>query len=55
MTERLKEGIPGTREYEATHGMTQGHRGAEQVKSYIPGMCLMQPEPYLQDAGPARC
>lgn len=40
MTERIKEAIPGTREHEATHGMTQGHRGAEQVKSYIPGMHL---------------
>jgi hypothetical protein len=40
MTERLKEAIPGTHEHEATHGMTQGHRGAEQVKSYIPGIHL---------------
>jgi hypothetical protein len=37
MGERIKESIPGTREYEATHGMTGGHRGAEQLKSHIPG------------------
>ncbi len=37
MGERIKESIPGTREYEATHGMTQGHQTAQQVKSHIPG------------------
>lgn len=37
MGERIKESIPGTREYEATHGMTGAHRGAEQMKAHIPG------------------
>jgi hypothetical protein len=37
MGDRIKESIPGTREYEATHGMTEGQRGAMQFKSHIPG------------------
>jgi hypothetical protein len=37
MTERIKEAIPGTREYEATHGMSDSHRGMEQLKANIPG------------------
>lgn len=37
MTERIKESIPGTREYEATHGMSDSHRGMEQLKANIPG------------------
>lgn len=37
MTERIKESIPGTREYEATHDMTDTHRGTQQLKANIPG------------------
>jgi hypothetical protein len=44
MGERIKESIPGTREYEGTHGMTEGQRGAEQLKSYIPGKGHMRYE-----------
>lgn len=37
MGEQVKGAIPGTREYEATHGMTGAHRTVEQAKGYIPG------------------
>jgi hypothetical protein len=35
--ERVKAAVPGTNEYEATHGMTGAHRTVEQAKAYVPG------------------
>jgi hypothetical protein len=37
MGERVKQAIPGTNEYEATHGMTGAHRTVEQAKAHVPG------------------
>jgi hypothetical protein len=37
MGERVKQSIPGTNEYEATHGMTGAHRTVEQAKAHVPG------------------
>ncbi|KAF6255111.1 hypothetical protein COO60DRAFT_1537194 [Scenedesmus sp. NREL 46B-D3] len=37
MGERIKQSIPGTNEYEATHGMTGAHRTVEQAKAHVPG------------------
>jgi len=33
----LQQHMPGTNEYEATHGMDNAHRNVEQMKGYIPG------------------
>ncbi len=35
--ERIKSKVPGTDEYEATHGYDRNQERAEQVKSYVPG------------------
>eukprot|EP00775_Hariotina_reticulata_P007261 gene7261-7474_t len=37
MGQQMKQHMPGTNEYEATHGMDNAHRNAEQLKGYIPG------------------
>lgn len=37
MGERIKESIPGTDEYRATHGVTGAHVNAEKMKAHIPG------------------
>lgn len=37
MGERVMQSVPGTDQYEATHGMTGAHRAVEQGKAYIPG------------------
>lgn len=40
LTFMLQQHVPGTNEYEATHGMDNAHRNAEQLKGYIPGKMI---------------
>jgi hypothetical protein len=43
--ERIKQSIPGTNEYEATHGMTGAHRTVEQAKAHVPGEARLHATP----------